>query len=155
MKRLNFTLITALIMVVVSACTSTTTEKPKEEAATVVDQHHEQSERVKPIELNSNEKWLVNNEMKPFLKTGSTIVEEYKKSGRNDYKALAIQLNEQNKQLIASCTMKGKSHDELHKWLTPHLKLVADLEKSTDEVEARELITKLIASYALYNQYFQ
>ena len=51
--------------------------------------------------------------------------------------------------------MKGKSHDELHKWLAPHLKLVADLEKANNEIEAKELLLKLKSSYDLYDQYFQ
>lgn len=156
MKKFNLILIVALNIVFISSgCTNSIPEQPKAQIETITNQDHQENEKTEPIELNNNEKWLVNNEMKPFLKTGLTLVDEYTTSSKTDYNALAIQLKEQNKQLVTSCTMKGKSHDELHKWLAPHLKLVADLEKANNEAEAKELIVKLKESYTLYNQYFQ
>jgi len=64
-------------------------------------------------------------------------------------------LKDQNNQLIKSCTMKGKSHDELHKWLHPHLELVEALEKSANENEAKGIVLKLQKSNEVYHQYFE
>lgn len=50
--------------------------------------------------------------------------------------------------------MKGKSHDELHKWLYPHLELVKELDNETDAVKAKEIVVKLQNSYQQYQIYF-
>ena len=51
--------------------------------------------------------------------------------------------------------MDGKSHDELHKWLHPHLELVEALEKSANENEAKGIVLKLQKSNEVYHQYFE
>lgn len=105
--------------------------------------------------LNNGEKWLVNEEMKPFVLNGSKLVNAYIRNNQTDYKALAIQLKDQNNKLIKSCTMDGKSHDELHKWLLPHLELVKELENSPDENEVKEIVLNLQKSNEMYHQYFK
>src|SRR5690606_19644238 len=107
--------------------------------------HHDESSEA--IELNNNEKWIVNEEMKPYVMKGEELVNSYIQDSRTDHKALAEQLKEQNNQLIKSCTMKGKSHDELHKWLHPHLEMVKELENETDVARANEIVLQLQGSY--------
>src|SRR5690606_2215096 len=106
------------------------------------------------IELNNGEKWVVNSEMKPFVSKGAELVNVYVQENKTDFKELTTQLKEQNNQLIKSCTMKGKSHDELHKWLYPHLELVKELDNETDTVKAKEIVVKLQNSYQQYQIYF-
>lgn len=114
--------------------------------------HHDESSQV--IELNNGEKWVVNSEMKPFVSKGAELVNVYVQENKTDFKELTTQLKEQNNQLIKSCTMKGKSHDELHKWLYPHLELVKELDNETDTVKAKEIVVKLQNSYQQYQIYF-
>ena len=114
--------------------------------------NHNQSSEDVAIELNNGEKWMVNAEMTPFILEGETILKAY---NNGDYKMLAKQLKDQNNDLIKSCTMKGESHDELHKWLHPHMALVKELSKAESNEKASELITQLEESYKSYNQYFQ
>lgn len=114
--------------------------------------HHDESSQV--IELNNGEKWVVNSEMKPFVSKGAELVNVYVQENKTDFKELTTQLKEQNNQLIKSCTMKGKSHDELHKWLYPHLELVKELDNETDAVKAKEIVVKLQNSYQQYQIYF-
>lgn len=90
--------------------------------------HHDESSEA--IELNNGEKWVVNDEMKPFVGKGEELVNTYIQNRQSDYKTLAGQLKDQNSQLIKSCTMDGKSHDELHKWLHPHLDIVKTLSRA-------------------------
>lgn len=116
---------------------------------------HEQTENSETIELNNGERWLVNKEMKPFILKGEEMVNTYIKEGNSDYKSLAEQVKDQNSQLIKSCTMDGKSHDELHKWLHPHLDIVKALENEVDATKANEIILKLQHSYQQYHNYFQ
>ena len=115
-------------------------------------QHYENNNQ--EIELNDGEKWVVNEEMKPFVVNGADLVGVYIQEGKSDYEELAGQLKEQNNQIIKSCTMKGKSHDELHKWLHPHLELVKELENETDAVKANQIVAQLQDSYRQYHRYF-
>ncbi len=115
---------------------------------------HHHDENSEAIELNNGNKWLVNEEMKPFVLKGEELVNSYIQNNESDYKALAEQLKNQNSQLIKSCTMNGKSHDELHKWLHPHLEIVKALENETDATKASEAVLHLQHSYQQYHQYF-
>ena len=50
--------------------------------------------------------------------------------------------------------MDGKSHDELHKWLHPHLEIVKALEDEADASKANEIVLQLQDSYQQYHHYF-
>jgi hypothetical protein len=106
------------------------------------------------LQLNSNEKWTVNEEMKPYVLQGEEIVNTYLQTKNNDYIYLAKQLKELNEKLIKSCTMEGSSHNELHKWLHPHLEMVAALESSSNADKAKEKVEKIANSYQTYHLYF-
>lgn len=106
------------------------------------------------LALNNNQKWEVNQEMKPYIENGELLVNQFLQEKRTDYKALAQQLKEENNKLIKSCTMDGASHDALHKWLHPHLELVNTLENATEKEKGEELVTKTADSYKTYHQYF-
>ena len=116
---------------------------------------HQSDENSEIMELNNGEKWVVNEEMKPFVLKGEELVSTYIQDNQTDFKALAEQLKDQNTQLIKSCTMTGKSHDELHKWLHPHLEIVKTLENETDATKANEVVAQLQHSYKEYHEYFQ
>ena len=130
------------------------TEKSTTHQETENHAEHRHDESSEAIELNNGEKWLVNEEMKPFVLKGEELVNAYIQNNQTDYKALAKQLKEQNNQLIKSCTMNGKSHDELHKWLHPHLEIVNALEEEKDAAKANEIVLQLQKSYQDYHQYF-
>lgn len=107
------------------------------------------------IELNDGKKWKVNEEMKPHIEAGRALLTTYLAEGGTDSKTLAAGLQEHNSKLIRSCTMDGKSHDELHKWLHPHLELVQELSKAQSADEVTRVTDKLEASYDLYDQHFE
>ncbi len=130
------------------------TEKSTTHQETENHAEHHQDENSEAIELNNGEKWLVNEEMKPFVLKGEELVNAYIQDGKTDYKTLAKQLKNQNSQLIKSCTMDGKSHDELHKWLHPHLEIVKALENETDVTKVNGFVLQLQYSYQHYHQHF-
>ena len=107
------------------------------------------------MELNNGEKWQINAEMMPPLQASKVLISEYADGDQKDYKALADQLKGNNKVLISSCTMSGKSHDELHKWLHPYMGLVDELANAKDEAEANLVLGKIEKSFATFDQYFQ
>ncbi|WP_318640280.1 hypothetical protein [Flavobacterium ardleyense] len=119
----------------------------------MMDEHLDQDAN-SAIMMNNGQRWLVNAEMKPFVMKGEQLVNDYTQNKGTDYKMLAEELKSQNNQLIKSCTMDGKSHDELHKWLHPHLKLTEKLEKATDAAMADATVLELQNSYKQYHQYF-
>ncbi len=106
------------------------------------------------LSLNNGSKWKVNAEMKPFVKRASQLTEEFVKNHHTNYKMLATELNVQNDLLIKSCTMKGKGHEELHKWLHANLELVEELGKEDNQEEAAKLVIALQNSYKTYYQFF-
>jgi len=104
------------------------------------------------IELNNGQKWKVNSEMTPYILGAEQILMGYNGS---DHKGLAEQLKAKNEGLIKSCTMDGKSHEELHKWLHPHMQLIEDLDDAESAEEADIIIDKLKTSFQTYHKYFE
>lgn len=76
------------------------------------------------------QKWKVNAEMPPYIVEAENILNAY---NSNNHYNLDKQLKDQNKSLIKSCNMQGKSHEELHKWLHPHIQLVDERSKAESE----------------------
>ena len=130
-------------------------EKTTANRDTTNHEKHEHGEHRETIELNNGAKWVVNDEMKPFVAKGELLVNTYVNGKLTDHQTLAKEIKAENEQLIKSCTMKGKDHDELHKWLAPHLALVKELEDETDAAKAAETVTALQKSYETYHQYFK
>ena len=107
------------------------------------------------IELNEGARWLVNAEMKPFITESESILNTYIANGSADFKTLAKELADKNSGLIKSCTMDGKSHEELHKWLHPHMALIETLQEAENDDAANKIISELKSSFEIYNQHFQ
>ena len=137
------------------SCGNSTNEKSNNQADVVEHNEHHHEDESEAIELNNGEKWVVNEEMKPFILDAEKIMNQHIESQSHDYQTLATQLKEKNSGLIKSCTMKGESHVELHKWLYPHIELIESLSKAESTEQANKFITDLQASFSTYNQYFQ
>lgn len=113
--------------------------------------NHKQSN----INLNNGEKWIVNSEMKPHIEKGNELLSDFISKKDEDYKKLAKNLKAQNNYLIKSCTMKGESHDELHKWLHPHMELIEKLSNADNIEKAEDIISELNKSFETYQNHFQ
>ena len=158
MKKIKTVLLSACTLIFLFACNTNieqNAEEHHEHAHHERHEHHHHTETSEVIELNDGEKWLINQEMQPFLDKEQNLISEYIQNASDDYLTLAEQLEVENNNLIKSCTMKGQSHDELHKWLHPHMELIAQLKSAGDEHEAEELISKLQSSFSIFNEYFQ
>lgn len=151
MRKTIIVLVCALFMWSCNQSPDTTTESSDEEIENHDDHHFDENE---PLELNNGARWIVNDEMKPFVQKGHELVNAFIAERRNDYQDLAEQLTVQNNQLIQSCTMEGKSHDELHKWLHPHLELVQELGSKDNGAEADKIVVEIQQSYLEYQKYF-
>lgn len=107
------------------------------------------------LQLNNGAKWKVNAEMKPHIEKGNEILSAYKAQQSTQYNDLAQQLKSQNDMLIGSCTMQGESHDELHKWLHPHIELIQKLEDAKDPKVAEVIVGQIEQSFQTYQNYFE
>lgn len=121
----------------------TEAETPKEENASI------------DIELDNGAKWKVNPEMMVHVRASEGLVDSYVNAPQKDHEALAKELNSTVGLLTKSCTMQGKSHDELHKWLHPYMGLIKDLGNAKSDEEADQIVTTIQASFVIFNQYFE
>lgn len=117
--------------------------------------HDDQHDQNAGINLNEGKKWKVNSEMKPDVEKGMQVLNEFIDQKGENYGELAENLKAQNNALIQSCTMEGESHDELHKWLHPHIKLVERLSIAEEKEDAEEILVQLEVSYNTYQKYFE
>ena len=160
MKQIKSTLLASIISIAAVSCGGNDNHDHKDghehttESSDAAHQHQKDS-TTQGIELNNGAKWAVNEEMKPFVNKGEALVANYSQHNGTEFTKLAQEIAAQNEQLIKSCTMKGKSHDELHKWLEPHLALVKELGNTTDSVKAKHIVAQLEKSYHDYSNFFQ
>ncbi len=155
MKKLKTFCLALTVSVAFISCNYKSTNETQISQDTIKTSEHHHDDLPTGIELNNGEKWEVNAEMKPYVLKGQEIVAAFIQNNGTDYAKLAKDVAEQNDHLIQSCTMQGKSHDELHKWLHPHLELVEALSQTTDATKAKELVARLQKSYQDYGVYFK
>ena len=148
MKTITILAVSLFLM----SCSNTSDEKSKVPTDSAIHDDHEHGVEKQTIDLNNGEKWKVNAEMTPIILAGNKMVDEY---SDGDYKGLAQRLKANNDALIKSCTMTGKSHEELHKWLHTYGELLNRLENAADKEKANEVINEIKESFHTYENYFQ
>ena len=137
------------------SCGNTSKEKPKEQTETVTHKEHQHDEESEIIELNNGEKWKVDANMLVHIRNMENDVISFDKVEQKDYKSLGEKLQSNIDLLNSNCTMKGKAHDELHKWLLPYIDLVKELSEAKNETEAEKQFQNIQTSFTTFNQYFQ
>ena len=111
-------------------------------------QKHEHSDE---IELNEGSKWKVVPEMLGIIRAMESDVNLF--IDTSDFKSLSIALGANVDSLTTNCTMKGKAHDELHKWLLPFIDLVYESQEAKTVTDQTEILLRLKASYELFYAY--
>lgn len=125
-------------------------DAPKESA-------HQHSES-DSIELNNGAKWKVVPKMLKYIRNMESDINQFaetKHSDLKDYTQLGSSLRKNIDLLTSNCTMEGKAHDELHKWLVPYIDMVDKLNKSKDNNEAFHNFEEIKSSYKTFNLYFE
>jgi hypothetical protein len=153
MKRIAISLIAVSMSLSIIGNASNGSSKTKTEIATHQGNHRHQS--TETINLNNGKKWKVDENMMVHIRNMEKDVAGFRKSKPSDYASLAEKLKQNIGLLTSNCTMKGKAHDELHKWLLPYIDLVNKLAKSNNETEGEALFQTLQHSFKTFNQYFQ
>lgn len=153
MKKI--TVLIPVISLFLFSCGNTSNEKSKEQTETVTHKEHQHNAEIQTIELNNGEKWKVDANMITHIRNMENDVISFAKVEQKDYKSLSEKLQSNIDLLTSNCTMKGKAHDELHKWLLPYIDLVKEISESKDEAEALKHFENIQTSFTTFNQYFQ
>ena len=107
------------------------------------------------IELVNNEKWEVNKEMMVHIKNMESNIEDVSNQSSPNYEELGSKLGENIGLLTSNCTMTGKAHDELHKWLLPFIDLVKDLNAADSKEDQKQSFEAIKESMNEFNTYFK
>lgn len=153
MKKI--TILIPVIGLFLFSCGNTSNEKSKEQTETVTQEELHHNAEIQTIELNNGEKWKVDANMLTHIRNMENDVISFAKVEQKDYKSLTEKLQSNIDLLTSNCTMKGKAHDELHKWLLPYIDLVKELSEAKDETEAEKQFQNIQTSFTTFNQYFQ
>jgi len=132
---------------VLFSCNTKSKEEKTNEMNTVEHQHSENE----AIQLNDGEKWKVDDNMMRHIRNMEKDVIKFDKENGANYSLLAQKLKANIELLTSNCTMKGKAHDELHKWLVPFIELVDAFSKD----KSANQYTEMKHSFLTFNQYFQ
>lgn len=110
------------------------------------------------IELNSGSKWKVVPEMMGHIRNMESDINHFsetKHTELTDYNQLGTSLQKNIDLLTSNCTMEGKAHDELHKWLLPYIDMVSKLNKSKNSDAALHSFEEIRSSFETFNHYFE
>jgi hypothetical protein len=150
-KKIGFLLATTLILI------SCDNKKIEKETLVVSNETHQHNEG-DPIELNNGSKWKVVPEMMAHIRNMELDINRFveaKHTELKDFRQLGASLQKNSDLLTSNCTMDGKAHDELHKWLLPYIEMVDKLNKSKNNDEALHTFEEIKASNKLFNIYFK
>lgn len=150
-KKIISILVSALLL---ASCGGNSNEKKDDNKKVILNEEHHHSDSEK-IELNSGEKWKVKDEMMVYIRTMEKEVNTFATSNKKEYKTLAQNLQKNIELLTSSCTMTGKAHDELHKWLLPYIDLANHFSQAKTEMEEIKLFENIHASFITFNQFFK
>lgn len=107
------------------------------------------------IELVNNEKWEVNKEMMIHIKNMESDIKSTSNQSSPNYDELGSKLDENIGLLTSNCTMTGKAHDELHKWLIPFIDLVKELNAADSKEDQKQSFEAIQESMNEFNTYFK
>lgn len=137
------------------SCGNTSNENSKEQHQTITHEEHLHNAEIQTIELNNGEKWKVDAIMITHIRNMENDIISFSTVEQKNFKSLSKKLKSNIDLLTSNCTMKGKAHDELHKWLLPYIDMVKELSEAKDESEASKQFRNIQTSFITFNQYFQ
>ena len=145
----------AAFSLLLSSCGNSTNEKSNNQTEVAEQNNHHHDDESEAIELNNGEKWKVDANMITHIRNMENDINHFANVEQKDFKSLAEKLQSNIDLLTSNCTMKGKAHDELHKWLLPYIDMVKELSEAKNETEASEQFKNIQTSFSTFNQYFQ
>jgi uncharacterized membrane protein len=105
--------------------------------------------------LNKGEKWVSDAHTRAKVLQMQRSLSEYEKSGSQHYRVLADSLTGQLNRLIAGCTMEGRAHEELHKWLAPLTENIKYLSNEESPLSASTSAREIATFLDSFDQFFE
>lgn len=107
------------------------------------------------LQLDGDKKWVVDEGMMVSIKEMENNINSFEGKEVADYKALSKTTKTNLSDLTSSCTMKGQSHDELHKWLIPFFDLNKALKKTKTIDDGEATLESMKYQLFVFNVYFE
>ncbi len=139
-----------IVLALVLASTACSTSK-RERAGRV----HSAAASYAALELNDGKKWVVAKPMMVHIQNIEKQVQNFESTPGGDDAVLAKEIQENLGRFVTNCTMEGKAHNELHKWLMPLLGLSAEYSKATDRRVQQEKRQQIEESLHVFHSYFE
>lgn len=154
-----FAILIVVLMGITYGCNNPVNEENSEisKKPLTASTEHEYSES-DSIELNNGAKWKVVSAMMVHIRNMESDINRFSETKHielMDFTLLGASLQRNIDLLTSNCTMEGKAHDELHKWLLPYIDLVDKLNNSNNSDEALHNFEEIKASYISFNKYFE
>ena len=156
-RSITILALSALLFGCANSKTETATENqsaPPTVATNETEEHHHDDEQ-QAIELNNGQKWKVDENMMKYIRSMETDVNSFTGETLADFKSLSEKLKKNTELLTSNCTMEGKAHDELHKWLLPYIDMSEKFAASSSEQEAGDYYSVVKNSFIEFNKYFE
>lgn len=107
------------------------------------------------LELNAGKKWVVAPPMMAHLRHLEQAVDDFDRTPGRNHALLATDIQDTLGRLVTNCTMEGKAHDELHKWLMPFLGLSADYTRATNPQVQEHKLHQIKQALVVFNEYLE
>lgn len=150
MRRIYYILLPVLLM---QACAAGNDEQ-KTVVNTTEEEHHHSHES-EAIELNNGQKWKVDDSMMVYIVDLEQDIRAFGGNTTDEYKQLALALEQNIELLTSNCSMEGKAHDELHKWLLPFIELTEQFSASATQQDAENNLDAIRESVQDFHRYFE
>ncbi len=151
----NIKILIPVLSLFLFSCGNSSNEKSNEKTEIVSHEEHQNNTDMQSIDFNNGEKWKVDDNMSIQIRNMENEVISFAKYEKKNYKTLSEKLSINLDLLTSNCTMSGKAHDELHKWLLPYIDLVNELTEVKNDTEASRLFENIQISFTTFNKYFQ
>lgn len=148
MKKISILFLISFLSIIIISCNKNTIENSKEINQNITIETN-------TIEFNNGEKWNVDSNMIIHIRKMENEIKIFPKTELKDYNLLSKKLQKNIDILTSNCTMKGKAHDELHKWLLPYIDLVSELSEAKENTKAEKIFNEVEHSFVTFNQYFK
>ena len=107
------------------------------------------------LQLDNGEKWIVDEGMMVSIKDMEKTINDFDGHEVADFKYLSKTTKINLSNLTSSCTMKGQSHDELHKWLMPFFDLNKAMKKTNKVEEGQITLENMKYQLFVFSVYFK
>lgn len=139
-----------IVLTAVTISCKQNNEKQAVQEEVKVNENHSSNE---DLRLDNGKKWQANIETTQGVIAMQELINEFKDSENKNYSQLKTLLENEFAIIFEKCTMKGESHEQLHKYLYPLKQYFSDLEK--DSETAASALLALEAHIPNYFDFFE